>query len=107
MQSDDSIITRVAPDLQWLVCHESYHYLNYTFVKEICCLCIQTGKYINLHVKQFNIFVGDSEIDKTFEIQRKRHGLAWEMGDVGECDMQCNIQAVIDRNATIYMANTQ
>ena len=106
MQSNDSTITSVAPDLQWLVCHESYHYLNYTFIKEICCLCIQNGKYINLHVKQFNIFAGDSKIDDTFEIQQKRHGLAWEKGEVEDYEMQCNIQATIDRNATIYMPNT-
>src|SRR5438477_2999324 len=107
MQSKDSIVTSaMAEDLQWIVCYESYHYLNFTYVKEICCLCIQNGHYINMHVKQFNIFAGDAQIDTTFRIQRMRHGLAWEMGDVEEHEMESLILATINQNATIFMRNT-
>src|SRR5438477_10921981 len=107
MQSKNSILTSdMAEDLQWIVCYESYHYLNFTYVKEICCLCIQNGQYINIHVKQFNIFAGDPQIDAIFRIQRMRHGLPWEVGDVEELDMESLILARINQNATIFMYNT-
>src|SRR5436190_3904681 len=107
MQSKNSILTSdMAEDLQWIVCYESYHYLNFTYVKEICCLCIQNGQYINIHVKQFNIFAGDAQIDATFRIQRARHGLAWEKGEVEEHEMESLILATINQKATIFMRNT-
>src|SRR5437773_7058026 len=59
-----------------------------------------------MHVKQFNIFAGDAQIDTTFRIQRMRHGLAWVKGEVKEHEMESLILATINQNATIFMCNT-
>ena len=97
-------------DNEWIVDMQCYHFFNKIYIKEFCCLNIQTDMHWHTTIKcpkYEKATMCDYEI-ATYEKQFAKHGLTWDYGEMSFRKFSTKLEKLIPPESdldTIYTSN--